>query len=550
MIKTTAWVFGALGAMWLGLTPVALSNLMQQSSIGELGIDALKLHGPPYNLTGRKIAIGQVEIGRPGQFGIDKAVSRNRGVSVMRVFFRNVPAKVNVNLDPHAQNVASIMIGNDKALQGVAPDARLYASAVGLMKRNGQPEECLSTQHVAQQNGGDVRAINFSFGESLREDPRPQAVLDGNALLTQCLDWSARVHDVVYVVAGNQGKGGIPIPTDNFNGVNVAFSSRYRPNLEAGESQGLGLFSKVDFANLGDTVSSFASRVSGIENNIGPRRAISLVAPGNGVPIMNPDGKVTRGSGTSFAAPHVTATVALLQEHGDRQLRTRQPNWSTDSRRHEVMKAILMNSADKIKDSGDGLFLGMSRTLLNKANQDWLTSDAYQDRIIPLDMQMGTGHLNAFRAYLQLSPGQFGPGPAIPPIGWDYRSVGAPSGTGKLPAFRDYVLERPLKAGSFVSLTLVWDRVVELKDLNNNGEFDLGEGFEDKGLNNLDLYLMRADEMDTGKSIDASISEVDSVEHIFFPIPQTGRYKIRVVYRQQVNQPVQSYGLAWWTVPN
>lgn len=29
------------------------------------GIDALKLHQAPYNLTGRKIAIGQVEIGRP-----------------------------------------------------------------------------------------------------------------------------------------------------------------------------------------------------------------------------------------------------------------------------------------------------------------------------------------------------------------------------------------------------------------------------------------------------------------------------------------------------
>ncbi|MEB3338489.1 MAG: S8 family serine peptidase, partial [Leptolyngbyaceae bacterium] len=279
---------------------------MPKSPIAAEGIDALRLQQPPYNLLGRKIAIGQVEIGRPGLFGVDKAVARNRAMSVVRVFFRNTPAKTNTNIDPHAQNVASIMISSDKAVKGVAPGARLYSSAVGLIKRSGQPEECLSAQHIALQNGGDVRAINFSFGESLREDPRVQAVLDGNALLTQCIDWSARVHDVLYVIAGNQGKGGIPIPTDNFNGMNIAFTNRLK-----------GIFAKVDFANLGDTTAGFASRIVGLEANVGPRRAISLLAPGKDIPVINPDGKLHRGSGTSFAAPHVTATVALLQEFSD-----------------------------------------------------------------------------------------------------------------------------------------------------------------------------------------------------------------------------------------
>jgi hypothetical protein len=66
-----------------------------------------------------------------------------------------------------------------------------------------------------------------------------------------------------------------------------------------------------------------------------------------------------RAGGTSFAAPQVTATVALLQEFGDlavrrtlleRKLGLSQSHWSLDSRRHEVMKAVLMNSTDKIKD--------------------------------------------------------------------------------------------------------------------------------------------------------------------------------------------------------
>ncbi len=209
ILKRLGWVIGGLAVVCTSETVAANSSLLS-SSIGEAGIDALRLHNPPYNLTGRKIAIGQVEIGRPGQFGIDKAAAQNRSVSLARVFYRDVPARINTNVDGHAQNVASIMISSAKAVRGVAPGARLYSSAAGTPKRYGQPEECLSTQHVATQNGGDVRAINFSFGEALRQDPRSKPLLDGDALLTQCVDWSTRVHNVLYVIAGNQGKGEFP----------------------------------------------------------------------------------------------------------------------------------------------------------------------------------------------------------------------------------------------------------------------------------------------------------------------------------------------------
>ncbi|MBD2021693.1 S8 family serine peptidase [Leptolyngbya sp. FACHB-36] len=520
---------------------MATGNSLQSASVGQAGIDALRLHEPPYSLTGRKIAIGQVEIGRPGQFGIDKAVAQNRAVPLTRVFFRNAPPRTNVNVDGHAQNVASVMIGTAKAMRGVAPGARLYSSAAGTPKRYGQPEECLSAQHVASQNGGDVRAVNFSFGEALRQDPRPNPTLDGNALLTLCIDWSARVHNVLYVVAGNQGKGGISIPTDNFNGVNVAFTTRVD-----------GAFRKVDFANLGDP-SGAGAVGAGIESNLGPRRAIGLVAPGNDIALLNLSGNLTASSGTSFAAPHVTATVALLQEYGDRQLRTRckQGNcplpWSLDARRQEVMKAVLLNSAEKVQDTGDGLNLGMSRTILDKNNRSWLESDAYSNPKIPLNIQMGVGQLNAFRAYQQFSPGQWSPTDALPPIGWDYRTVNAETGES---GFQDYILEKPLQQGSFVSVTLAWNRLVELADKNSNGEFDLGEDFRDRGLNDLNLYLLRAEDNDIRQSVWSSISEVDSVEHIFQKIPATGRYKIRVQFQRRANQPRQPFAIAWWTMPS
>ena len=156
-------------------------------------------------------------------------------------------------------------------------------------------------------------------------------------------------------------------------------------------------------------------------------------------------------------------------------------------------------------------------------------------------MEMGAGHLNVFRAYQQLSGGQWTPDLPVNNKGWNYGLIEANQE-------QDYVLEKALKADSFASITLTWDRLVELNDDNSNLQFDIGESFTDKGLNNLNIYLMPVDSNDKNEHLCASISRVDSTEHIFCKIPTTGQYKIRVEYANQVNESTQNYGLAWWTV--
>jgi hypothetical protein len=268
---------------------------------------------------------------------------------------------------------------------------------------------------------------------------------------------------------------------------------------------------------------------------------MAILAPGNNLKLPTLQGKFKNANGSSFAAPHVVGAIALLHEYANRQIASGE--WSIDARRHELIKAVLINSADKLQDRGDGKILGMSKTILDAFGKTWIDTEAYFSREIPLSRSLGAGQLNANRAFQQYQAGQQSPQNGIgniSAIGWDTNIVEADQ-------YQEYVFNDPLLADSFISATLTWDRQVKLNDKNGNGLFDIGEGFSDEGLNKVELYLMRSQDTDISQNIWSSVSQVDNLQHIFIKIPTTDKYKLRVVFKSdQTNKSRQRYGLAWW----
>jgi len=114
------------------------------------------------------------------------------------------------------------MIANGQTNKGIAPQASLYASAMGTHQTlPGSYAQALETiQYVATRNNGDVRATNLSFNYPLVQNTQ----LDESSLLTLGMDWSARKHDVLYVVAGQYVNDAKPVPTDEYNGVTVGYT--------------------------------------------------------------------------------------------------------------------------------------------------------------------------------------------------------------------------------------------------------------------------------------------------------------------------------------
>jgi subtilisin family serine protease len=340
------------------IAPLTSLAYADSYSAGPLGINARGFKLPNNtNIDGEGVGIAQMEQFRPGNPGHDLNFDDyHAAVEPHRVFQQAGDAPMGSPINDHAEGVAGVMIGDGSFggySVGVAPDAKLYSGAAF---PDDDADDLIRTLHkfITYPNtflgNPKVRAVNISYFWA-HVFPN-QIFLDGNYPLTKYVDWSANRFDITYVVLASSTNSPDPsAPTEHFNGITVVASA-------VEDEGGRGYYRRVDDLNVFDEEWDAA----------GERVSADIMAPGAGIEVPITGNLSETVDGTSFATPHVTGALALLHQVGDQ--RVEHQGWDdTSAHRHEVMKAVLLNSADKLR----GVH-GAPRTAISSnatGNYDW-----------------------------------------------------------------------------------------------------------------------------------------------------------------------------------
>ncbi|MBL8746936.1 MAG: S8 family serine peptidase [Phycisphaerae bacterium] len=418
-----------------------------------------------------------------------------------------------------------------------------------------------------------ARVMNYSVGEGpVDSDNARQGGAGGADESALFLDWFINKRDIVFVKsAGNRGgmigtddeSPGAPVggdrkvskPGDFYNGITVGATD-------------MGFRTRAVFSSY------WLNSDNGAAPDI--RGKPDIVAPGD--KVWN--GKVYRftlgTSGTSFAAPHVTGVASMLWQR------------IAAGRKHEAIKAMILNSARKRHINGTNTASAFAQdlgaTALEESDYDYTNGTAFRVRAgvgktalwtpsawtyaaggkftttKPLDDELGAGALDADRAVRQHNAGEF-PAGAVPVYGWSRGQFAAPGGGGAPPVTQfDYPITDALKPGTFLTVTLCWDRLVTETDAMRNNvpelpmlpnsavdAVDQGDTYAYRGMTNLDLLIFRQGAGGLLLDYAESVSTTDNVEHLHIPITQNAKYTIRVKWTGKdgtVDVPTP-YALAW-----
>lgn len=249
----------------------------------------------------------------------------------------------------HGTAVASILAGSGAAsggrYRGVAPGARLVSAKVGDWEVT---ESAVIAAMEWTAGAQHARVVNMSLGfpNTAGSDPLEIAV-----------DEMTEKYGTLFVVAaGNDGNNG----NDQNNGDDYIIGS---------PADAASAFS-VGAVDRDDRLAAFSSRGPGLDGD-----AIKPEITGPGVDITHAlssdvgSGSYAMGYGTSFAAPHVAGSAAILAQ--------RHPGWT-----HAHLKAALMGTARPAEGLG-AYAQGAGRVDVARAVHSTLLAD-------PPSLSMGT----------------------------------------------------------------------------------------------------------------------------------------------------------------
>lgn len=226
---------------------------------------------------------------------------------------------------------------------------------------------------------------------------------------------------------------------------------------------------------------------------------------------------VAPGGSTSFATPFIAGTAAILIQAGWRGDGGSDTNSATNMM---TIKALVLNGAVK--------------------PPDWANVPPS-----PLDYRYGSGVLNAFNSYEQLTGGKHNDnfstnvptGTVHPPVatsatmpvlnGWDFNTNTSNSSMDGVNHYFFNVTNSTAGAAYTLTATLAWNRHRNLSTINN-----------------LFLYLYNTA---NSNLVASSTSAVDNVQHVFLPNLPQGRYDLQVwkAGGAGIATASEPYALAW-----
>jgi hypothetical protein len=419
-----------------------------------------------------------------------------------------------------ASEYTSVSDGNNSGpFLGVAPFAKYYGAVFsGSGDKTGFLSLNSSLNYVLTQEGATV--ANNSWGAPVTSG----SDLDGNSATSLLMDeyvgyagktggTTGQYSDKLLVIAaGNNGESGglLDQPADCYNGLTVGALDAVDPNAT-------GLFDPGRMpADRVAPYSSWAPLANG-------RAGVDVVAPGTNlwstlaINYTGQNGLIAGvASGTSFAAPHVTGVAALLYGAAVYPLDGVSDKGTILSTDHKLIKAIIMNSADKIP--------GLDAN--GNAQSTWepgevTVTDGVANAIVPLNYAVGSGSVNANSAYLEYSESgnNFWDLNTLPSTGSDIYYT---FGIGK------FSTSDPTQMLSGLTATLVWDRHVDFTVDTSSDPDTVGDVTKDL-LSDLDLILQEEVAPDDWQDVYMSGDTGSTVDQIYLPdLSGTADYRLDV----------------------
>jgi subtilisin family serine protease len=344
-----------------------------------------------FNVDGSGVKVGMIETGRPYQAGDNAVADPVNNIPLANIgahpafagmnkvtLVNNAEASKQTYRREHAHAVAGIIAGDDAAgaYYGVAPGAQIVSASFAsyTVTHPGNPFNQALDDLVA----ANATIVNISFGQSTTAGV-------ANPFST-AVDQKVNANPNLLVVSssGNDANfGTVGAPGTAYNGLSVGALNRDFTR-RAGFSSYINttasnLRIKPDIVAPGEQILA-PSAVTGSYSR-------SFIGENISSPSTSQFGSI---SGTSFSAPHVSGVAALLHEYSDNNL-------LSHTKDHRVIKAVLMNSADRtVKTSGGAAW--------SQVTAGTLAGNNYKVGI-STDQQLGAGAVDALGALVQYEPG-------------------------------------------------------------------------------------------------------------------------------------------------